>query len=101
VGQSRPEARALHVTATWSAKEAVLKALRVGLRVDTRRVCCRVEPMEAPPNGWARFGVVLAPDDWPGQVPALTGWWRAMDHYVLAVAASDGPGPAAGVEQGA
>ncbi len=26
------------VTATWSAKEAVLKALQLGLTVDTRRV---------------------------------------------------------------
>lgn len=26
----------------WSAKEAVLKALHLGLSVDTRRVCCRV-----------------------------------------------------------
>ena len=30
-------------TAIWSGKEAVLKALREGLRIDTRRITCRFD----------------------------------------------------------
>ena len=38
VARSDPQFRDLLVTAIWSAKESTLKALRTGLRIDTRRV---------------------------------------------------------------
>ena len=88
--------RDILVTATWSAKESVLKALRLGLTVDTRRVTalCQwpfqdqipwsdvqvsCDPALLPrPNG--HFGV--SPTDALAQ-SWLTGWWRAEDDYVL------------------
>lgn len=77
------------VTGIWSAKEAVLKALRLGLTVDTRRVTCRIAPVRYPPNAWTPFDVECAADlprDNAGRVPVLTGWWRAMDDFVLTLA---------------
>jgi 4'-phosphopantetheinyl transferase len=91
VEQSPPAGRALHVTAVWSAKEAVLKALRLGLRVDTRAVICRIAPVTTSPQLWVRLAVELDADCRPGQPPTLTGWWRTAGDYVLAVAVCSGP----------
>ncbi len=65
----------------WSAKEAALKVLRVGLRADTRTVEVTVES-RARSDGWARF--IAARRD--GRV--LPGWWRRDGVYLLTVAAS-------------
>ncbi|MGB6850543.1 MAG: 4'-phosphopantetheinyl transferase superfamily protein [Thermoanaerobaculia bacterium] len=66
----------------WSAKESALKAMRVGLRMDTRKV-----EVELP----ARDGV----DGWcPVRVHhqesgrEFVGWWRQILHCVLTILAS-------------
>lgn len=67
------------VTTIWSAKEAVLKALGHGLRVDTRRVTC----LPAPPcEGWADVriacgGLHHAP---------VHAWWRRAGGHVVTLA---------------
>lgn len=69
VAQASFTDRTLLTNLLWSAKESALKALRVGLRQDTRSV--RVEPQSQP-----------AADDWrPLRVhlrsaACLPGWWR-------------------------
>jgi 4'-phosphopantetheinyl transferase len=80
----------LAVTAVWCGKEAVLKALHVGLRVDTRDVVCVPErpPPPASPAGtrdtaWSPLRVLRAPA--PGW-PPIVGWWRARAGFVQAVA---------------
>jgi phosphopantetheinyl transferase (holo-ACP synthase) len=55
------------VTILWSAKEAVLKAIRYGLRVDTRRVEI---------GHLAGLGVVRAPGISPGEDKMPEAWWR-------------------------
>jgi 4'-phosphopantetheinyl transferase len=50
VEQAPPTQRVRLETEVWSLKEAALKALRVGLRADTRSI--RVEPRRAATNGW-------------------------------------------------
>jgi 4'-phosphopantetheinyl transferase len=92
VEQAPSATRDLHVTAIWSAKEAVLKALRVGLRVDTRAVICRVLPVAASPDTWASFTIALDPARWPGRAPVLAGWWRSLEGYTLALVTGDRPG---------
>ncbi|MCW5853907.1 MAG: 4'-phosphopantetheinyl transferase superfamily protein [Anaerolineae bacterium] len=70
------------ITAMWSAKEAALKALRLGLTVDTRRVTCSLTWPAMPTwDGWADL-TVAAPDllSAPGR---LIGWWQILDDYVL------------------
>jgi 4'-phosphopantetheinyl transferase len=76
-----PSARALGVTLIWSGKESALKALREGLRLDTRDV---VVHLVAPPGGdglgWEPF-TVTGPR---GRCP-FSGRWRRHDGHVLTV----------------
>jgi 4'-phosphopantetheinyl transferase len=73
----------------WSAKEAALKVLHVGLRADTRWVEVAVAT-PARDDGWAPFTATWRDTD------VLHGWWRRDGHYLLTVAArGDGEPPAA------
>jgi 4'-phosphopantetheinyl transferase len=79
------EERALLANLIWSAKESALKALRVGLRADTRAAV--VEPFGGPAaDGWRPLVVRCA-----GR--ALRGWWQTRGALVLTVVggAADGP----------
>lgn len=75
-GRMGPDAAANLV---WSAKEAALKVLRLGLRADTRSVEVTAE-VRVREDGWARL-TVARPD---GRV--LPGWWRREGVYLLTVA---------------
>jgi 4'-phosphopantetheinyl transferase len=61
----------------WSAKEAALKVLQVGLRADTRTVEVQLEA-HARADGWRPLAVV-GPD---GPMP---GWWRRDGVFLLTV----------------
>jgi 4'-phosphopantetheinyl transferase len=67
----------------WSAKEAALKVLRVGLRADTRTVDVTVEE-ERRDDGWAPL---LVDSVRGGRMP---GWWRRDGLFVLTVAYAAG-----------
>lgn len=83
--QAPPAQRECLITAIWSAKEAALKALRCGLRLDTRQVCCAIRPADAPPRTWAGFTIShLAPDG--AALASLQGWWLVWQGFVLALA---------------
>jgi 4'-phosphopantetheinyl transferase len=78
------------VTAVWSAKEAVLKALQLGLRVDTRAVTCLLELPDdsangAAADGWRPFTIHLDAQRLP-RTPDLQGWWRLADGFALTIA---------------
>ena len=64
----------------WSAKEAALKVLRLGLRADTRWVEIAVAT-DTRPDGWARLTATWR----DGR--ELPGWWRRDGCYLLTVAA--------------
>jgi 4'-phosphopantetheinyl transferase len=72
----------LRANLVWSAKESVLKALRAGLRRDTRSV--EVDP--GPEAGGERDGW----NPWTGRClesgRLFFGWWRAREGYVLTLA---------------
>jgi 4'-phosphopantetheinyl transferase len=104
VGQALDDQQALLGTITWSAKEAVLKALQLGLTVDTRRVSCLpaagMELTANPEHGWNEVYVQCDPALLPealrraGRLPQennldwqIRGWWRRTDHFVLTLAA--------------
>ncbi len=76
--------RPLAVYLIWSAKEAVLKVLREGLRRDTRSVLIRpdLSGRESAWNQWT--GTCLESSR------VFYGWWRAHDGYVHTLA-SDRP----------
>lgn len=82
------------VTLIWSAKEATLKALRLGLRADTRRVSCPialdVTGLGDVPLGylWTRFAIQVEPALWAqaglaARQYATPGWWQIMSNYAL------------------
>lgn len=79
------------VARIWSAKEAVLKLLGLGLRLDTRAVAVRLrgEPPPNCPEGWQPLGVTMAAAV-PGQAPPrqLHVLWRREGEQVLTVAVS-------------
>lgn len=74
-------------TVIWSAKEAVLKALHLGLSVDTRAVTCLFPAGEFRPGHWQPFTIdynhhLLPPKRWP----VLSGRWQIMGQYILTLA---------------
>jgi len=66
----------------WSAKEAALKVLRLGLRADTRSVEITVGSNRRG-DGWARFTAARKVG------PVMPGWWRRDGVFLLTVAAQD------------
>ena len=78
--------REVFVNSVWSAKEAVLKALRRGLTVDTRSVSCLPDGSGGPSSGgWRPFGVRCSPDllDSPAEIAGL---WQVRDGFILTLA---------------
>ncbi|MCA9962504.1 MAG: 4-phosphopantetheinyl transferase family protein [Anaerolineales bacterium] len=86
VQQAVPEMQATLVTAIWSAKEAALKALQVGLMVDTRCVTCLFAVTAVPPQAWTPFAIELDASRLR-VAPPLQGWWRVLNGFVLTLAA--------------
>ena len=82
-----PEAlRPVWITLAWSAREAALKALGAGLRLDTRRLA--VSPPEpasmAAAPGWQPLRVAVC-----GDTPAnLDGWWQRRGDFILTLVTS-------------
>jgi phosphopantetheinyl transferase len=86
--------RALRANLVWCAKEAVLKVLGTGLRMDTRDVSCLPWPGRADPTAWP---LAPADDSWrpfvatyasaltPGEGP-IRGIWRTFPGFVGALA---------------
>lgn len=85
----RPQDRDLLVNAVWSAKEAVLKALRRGTSVDTRSVTCLLEGAAERASGeWRPFSVRCAPELRDDPAP-IRGFWQVREGYVLTLAVSE------------
>jgi len=74
------------VALIWSAKEAVLKLLGVGLRLDTRKIGISMGEGESGMAGWSSLGVELASDvAWNGGIQLV---WRVEIGNVITVACS-------------
>jgi len=83
VAQARPSERARLLTLLWSAKESTLKALRAGLRLDTRCV------IASPVDGHGIWHPLQVRQD-SGRV--FHGWWQSSDGIVRTLVA-DPPAP--------
>ncbi len=69
-------------TLIWSAKEALLKGLGIGLRLDTRQVEVIAIEDEEDREGWKRLEIRSA------QVKeSLAAYWRSIDGYLLTLVA--------------
>ncbi len=101
--QAPVEWRKVLINATWSAKEAVLKALHLGLAVDTRRVQCLCRLPAGQVESWSQIQVQCDPTLLPEMLQRanqpvsdvdlcncawnVTGWWRRQGSFVLTLAA--------------
>jgi len=85
VQSAPPDARNALVTLIWSAKEAVLKTLRLGLTVDTRSVSIELGAWASAGITWAPLMVRSAPVPELAQ-EHLCGWWRVIGDYALTLA---------------
>jgi 4'-phosphopantetheinyl transferase len=86
-GAARDGDRDLLVALVWSAKESALKAMREGLRRDTRSVEVSV-PEATDVGGWRPLRVRSADDG-----RAFDGWWRAEGPLVITVVSDPPPAP--------
>ena len=82
VRASAPENNILVTNLIWSAKESVLKAIREGLRRDTRSI--RIQPdlsgAAEQVNGWSRFTGLCRQTS-----REFHGYWRADSRFVYTV----------------
>jgi 4'-phosphopantetheinyl transferase len=74
------DAPPLAATLVWSAKEAVMKALREGLRIPAKRV--DAAPVAGPDDGSWRVFSARGPE-----AETWRGWWRTLDGFVLSAVA--------------
>ena len=90
--ESSPSAeRDMLITLIWSGKEALLKVLREGLRLDTRTIICLFDVSRASTTEWIPYEIILQ-----AQLPELpsrwSGWWRLWQTeipFVLTLAARE------------
>ena len=80
IDRAEPSLRVRQVALTWSAKESALKALRVGLRRDTRRVEVAFAEPGAKGDVWSDLVVTLSPEN-----RSLRGRWRQLGGSVLTI----------------
>jgi len=79
--------RPLLLALLWSAKESALKALRMGLRLDTRCVTVEARGLSVAPDRWNPLNVRY-------NTRIFNGWWQIADDMVRTVVAappSDSP----------
>jgi len=88
--------RDILTTLIWSAKEAMLKALGVGLRWDTRQVEIRdIKGLDAPSGEWQKIQVTT---QWKNH-PWSACWQRRGDYILTLVGFNPGPDDYLIVEQ--
>ena len=75
-----PRERVLRAVLVWSAKEAALKALRTGLRRDTRSVAVSWPEAERASDGWR---TVVVRDAATGRV--FAGHWRTSGAHLATI----------------
>jgi 4'-phosphopantetheinyl transferase len=74
------------LTALWSAKESAMKALRAGLRVDTRTLNVGIQDS----SEWRRLRWMPLEVHLPGDA-TLRGWWDSGGAFVRTVVAEPAP----------
>jgi 4'-phosphopantetheinyl transferase len=79
VDSAAPVDRLRTIYLIWSAKESALKALRQGLRLDTRSV--RVSLLDKKEGAWNPLQILVTESS-----RAFLGWWQVRDDHVRTIA---------------
>ena len=74
--------RDLLITLVWSAKEAFLKCIKAGLRVDTRSVVVDIPPVLDAAGAWKPLFVTAAAGAMP-EARVYRSWWRQDGAAIL------------------
>ncbi len=80
-------ARELSINLIWSAKESALKAMRLGLQIDTRSVVASFSNENVAGTKWRSLRVVGANDQ------CFKGWWLRSGLWVMTILATQPSGP--------
>jgi 4'-phosphopantetheinyl transferase len=101
VARAHADDRSRLLALLWSGKESALKALREGLRLDTRSVVVNLDHPVRTEDGLEPFGDsnLATAQDWvpfhvrctSGQV--FHGWWRITEKFVRTLVAAPPPAP--------
>lgn len=96
VSQAPLESRDCLITAIWSGKESALKAVREGLRLDTRSVSCRFTHSgtggyKQESLNWSPFTVQWLNKHEDMSFPQLVGWHRIWGDFVLTLVVTGEP----------
>jgi 4'-phosphopantetheinyl transferase len=107
ISQTNGADRSLLVPLLWSAKESALKALRVGLRADTRSV--EVKELDLAGHWCGKTDAFSTEDNLPSGLPNIIGtnwralqiqcadgtgfcgWWQHWDHVVRTIVGAPPP----------
>jgi len=73
--------QALAASLLWSGREALLKALQLGLRVDTRQIALGCPSFQSRP-GWQALEIIYH----PAELNHLTLFWRRVDQTIITMA---------------
>ncbi|HEY3929260.1 MAG TPA: 4'-phosphopantetheinyl transferase superfamily protein [Candidatus Koribacter sp.] len=87
VEQSASDDRPTISSLIWSAKESVLKVLKVGLRVDSRSLSVAIEAPQCTATDWRRFSAIVV----DGR--HFDGWWLRATTWLSTMAASAATSP--------
>jgi 4'-phosphopantetheinyl transferase len=87
-------ARDVAANLIWSAKEAAMKVLKVGLRADTRDVEVEREGLRRP-DGWMALSMTHRDGS------AFSGWWRRDGEFALTIAGRQPAAPPSWLSGGA
>jgi 4'-phosphopantetheinyl transferase len=81
VFEQKPEEQPLVSSLIWSAKEAVMKALQTGLRIDTRQIEIQI-PSGTEFNGWKKLNISV----YPGGYQTVNLFWRQSGLIIITIA---------------
>ncbi len=87
VGRQPVTERSRILAVLWSGKESTLKALRAGLRLDTREVIVDLADASSHVHGWSQLHVRSS----GGRI--FDGWWQVSDAMVRTLVADPSPAP--------
>jgi 4'-phosphopantetheinyl transferase len=75
------ENRDLLASLLWSAKEAMLKAHQIGLRIDTRELELEIPSGESC-VGWCPIEILRC----PAEMQPMVLYWKQIDHFLITLA---------------
>jgi 4'-phosphopantetheinyl transferase len=84
LADANPAERLCLLTLLWSAKESALKAVRMGLRADTRSVNVRPVAKSLIPNSWSPLQICLTGEGDSGE-EVFHGWWQTSGNIVRTI----------------